>query len=106
MSPALSLAIEAAEDLAWRPTYNIPGRNAYQARHASHDALCAALSRVGRLSANASPELRYLVAAMRRAAGCSFANRQGRPYYERKQAIYELRGCLVVWLRSVGRMPA
>jgi hypothetical protein len=55
--------------------------------------------RVTGLSANASPELTFLVAAIRRVAACSFSNRMGLPYYERKQAVAELRGCLVVYDR-------
>lgn len=101
MSPATRAAIDAAEDLAWRPTSNLPGSLRYHERKEAHQRLCERLAAV-RLSANASPELRFLIAAARRAAGCSFANRMGRPYYERRTAIYELRGCLVVWKRSVG----
>lgn len=99
MSPALAAAIDAAADLAWRPTANLPGSLAYTERKESADRLCERLAAV-RLSANASPELRFLVDAMRRVAGCSFANRRGEPYYARKRAIYELRACLVVWQRS------
>jgi hypothetical protein len=94
--------IEAAEDLAWRPTYNIPGRGGTRSRMESSERLCAALMAwSGRLPANAPDELRYLIAAIRRAAGCSYSNRKGPPYYERRQAIYQLRGCLDVWKRSV-----
>lgn len=100
MSPALRAAIDAALDLAWRPTYNMPSRVGYYERHEAHERLCERLAAV-RLSANASPELRFLVDAMRRVAGCSFANRRGEPYYARKAAVYELRGCLVVWKRSL-----
>ena len=101
MSPILAAAIAAAEDLAWRPTYNMPGSVGYHERRESHQRLCELLGRATALSANASPQLRSLVAAMRRAAGCSFANRRGAPYYERRQAIKELRGCLDEWKRSV-----
>lgn len=100
MSPATRAAIDAAEDLAWRPTSNLPGSLRYHERKESHQRLCDLLAHV-RLSANASPELRYLVAAMRRAAACSYANRRGPAYYERRAAIYELRGCLVVWKESL-----
>lgn len=106
MKPALRAAIDAAIDLAWRPTANLPGSLAYTERKESADRLCERLAEVRALSANASPELRYLVDAMRRVAGCSFANRRGEPYYARKRAIYELRGCLVVWQRSVGEVDA
>lgn len=100
MSPALAAAIAAAEDLAWRPTANLPGSLAYTERKESADRLCRLLAGVSSLSANASPELRFLVDAMRRVAGCSFANRRGEPYYARKRAVLELRGCIDVWKRS------
>ena len=100
MSPALRAAIDAAIDLAWRPTANLPGSLAYSERRESADRLCERLAAVGRLPANASPQLVYLLAAMRQVAGCSFANRRGEPYYARKRAIYELRGCLDEWARS------
>jgi hypothetical protein len=32
MSPSLAAAIDAAIDLAWRPTYNIPGALAWRKR--------------------------------------------------------------------------
>jgi hypothetical protein len=100
VSPALAAAIGAAADLAWRPTYNIPGALAYRERQEAaqrlRDRLCGA-----RLPANAPAELRFLVAAMRRVARCTFANRKGEPYYWRKRCVYELRGCLVVWQRSI-----
>jgi hypothetical protein len=64
--------------------------------------LCAALAAWnGALSADASDELRYLVLAIRRAAGCSYSNRMGPPYYARREAIFQLRGCLDVWKRQV-----
>lgn len=100
MRPTLRAAIDAAEDLAWRPTSNLPGSLRYHERKESHQRLCERLAAV-RLSGNASPELRFLIAAMRRVACCSFANRMGPPYYERRAAVYELRGCLDVWKRSV-----
>lgn len=101
MSPELRAAIDAAEDLAWRPTANLPGSLRYTERKESADRLCERLAAVRALSANASPELRYLVDAMRRVAGCSFSNRRGEPYYARRAAVWELRGCLVVWKRSL-----
>ena len=101
MSPELAAAIDAAEDLAWRPTSNLPGSLRYHERKESAERLCERLAAVRSLSANASPELRYLLDAMRRAAGCSYANRRGPAYYERRSAIYQLRGCLDVWKRSV-----
>lgn len=100
MSPALAAAIDAARDLAWRPTANLGAGIRYAERREAHERLCALLCGV-RLPAGTPDELRFLLAAMRRVAGCSFANRRGEPYYWRKQQIYELRGCLVVWDRSV-----
>lgn len=101
MSPTLRAAIDAAIDLAWRPTSNMPGSLGYHERKESAERLCERLAAITALSANASPQLVYLVAAMRRVAGCSFANRRGEPYYVRKRAIYELRGCLDEYQRSV-----
>lgn len=103
MSPALARTIDAARDLAWRPTANLGGRSAtgYEPRMEAHRRLVDALADVTGLSANASDELRFLLAAIRRVAACSFANRMGQPYYERKQAVAELRGCLVVYDRSL-----
>lgn len=104
MSPALRAAIDAAEDLAWRPTANLPRGARYNERTASHERLVAQLGAVRALSANATPELRYLVAAMRRAAAASYSNRMGRAYYERREAIYQLRGCLEVWQHGAARV--
>ena len=101
MKPELGATIEAGRDLAWRPTSNLGGSRAiaYEPRLESHRRLVDALAGVTALSANASPELRFLLAAIRRVAACSFSNRMGQPYYERKQAVAELRGCLVVYDR-------
>lgn len=102
MSPALRAVIAAAEDLAWRPTSNLGRGERYNDRRASHERLVAALRAwPGKLSANASDELRYLVAAIRRVAACSWCNRMGVAYYERREAVWQLRGCLDVWNRSV-----
>lgn len=103
MSPALAAAIDAARDLAWRPTSNLGGRTAhlYRERYEAHERVLAELTYVRDLSAHAEPELRYLLAAIRRVAAASFANRAGAPYYERKQAVIELRGCLDVYDRSL-----
>jgi hypothetical protein len=101
VSPALCAAIDAAEDLAWRPMSNLPRGVRYNERLASHQRLVEALGAVRGLSANASDELRYLVTAIRRAAAASYSNRMGQPYYERREAIYQLRGCLDVWKRSM-----
>jgi hypothetical protein len=99
MTPSLAAAIDAATDLAWRPTSNLPGSLAYRERKESAERLCELLRAV-RIPAGASPELRFLVAAMRRAGRCSFSNRRGEAYYERRRCIYELRGCLDVWRRA------
>ncbi len=104
MKPELAMTIDAARDLAWQPTHNLGGRGGPRRlaeRHESHERLVDALGRVTALSANASPELRYLVAAIHRVAACTFSNRMGRPYHERKQAVAELRGCLDVYDRSL-----
>lgn len=102
VSPALAMAIDAARDVAWRPTANCGKRRAvaYAERKEAHQRLVDALEALTGLSANASPQLRFLLAAMRRVAACSFANRMGLPYYERKQAVAELRGCLIVYDRE------
>lgn len=94
MSPELAAAIDAARELAWMPTANLRASLTYDERKAAHARLVARLAEVRGLSANASPELRYLVPAMRRVAACTFSNRTGHPYYERRQAVAELRGCL------------
>lgn len=103
MSPVLAEAIDVATDLAWRPVANLPGSLRYLERRDLHDRLVGLMVRVS-LSANASAELRFLVDAMRRVARASFSNRRGEPYYERKAAVLELRGCLDVWRRESGRM--
>lgn len=100
VSPALAAAIDAARDLAWRPTANLGAGLRYTERREAYERLCELLPKA-RLPTNADDELRFLLAAMRRVATCSFSNRRGEPYYWRRQQIYELRGCLVVWDRSV-----
>lgn len=98
MSPRLAEAVDVARDIAWRSLGNLAGVRFAERRelHRRLEALVDGLS----VSANAGPELRYLVAAIRRVAACSFANRRGPRYYERRQAIIELRGCLEVYDRS------
>lgn len=96
----LELAIAAAEDLAWRPSANLPGSVAYHERREAHARLVEILSGV-RVPRGSSPELRYLVAAMRRAAAASYSNRYGLPYYERREAVSQLRGCLDVYRKAV-----
>ena len=100
MSPTLSAAIFAARELAWEPTHNLADRKRYARRHELHRRLVDALTHTTGVSANAGAELRYLVEAMHRVAMCSFANRKGAPYYERKQCVAELRGCLLAYDRS------
>jgi hypothetical protein len=52
------------------------------------------------LGRRVTPELRFLLEAMARVARCSFANRRGLPYYERKESVAQLRGCLLAYDRS------
>ena len=100
MSPALSAVIFAARELAWESHVNLSDRKRYAHRNELHRRLLDALEHVTGLSANASPELRYLVEAIYRAAACSWANRKGLPYYERKEAVAQLRGCLLAYDRA------
>jgi hypothetical protein len=100
MNVALSAAIFAARELAWQPHANLSDRKRYAARVELHGALVLAMTRVRVLSANASPELRFLAEAMVRVALCSFSNRRGEPYYARRQAMAELRGCLLAFDRA------
>lgn len=97
MSPALAAAIDAARDLAWRPMANVSGIRLVE-RHESHERLIDALAlcrqQISDMPADAAPEIVFLVRAMRRAARCSYSNRMGVPYYERRQAIAELRGAI------------
>jgi len=101
MKPELASVIFAARELAWESHVNLSDRKRYAHRNKLHRRLVDVLTRVSALSANASPELRYLVEAIYRAAACSWANRKGLPYYERKQAVAELRGCLLAYDRSL-----
>lgn len=107
MSPALSATIDAARELAWWPHANFGGRRAhlYQERRDAHQLLLDRLGGVRSVSANASPELVALVAAIRRVAACTFSNRLGLPYHERKQAMARLRGCFDAWDREQGAEP-
>lgn len=100
VKPELGAVIYAARELAWHSHVNLSNRKRYADRLAAHTRLEEALTRCSALSANASAELRYLVAAIYRVASCSFANRMGVPYYERKVAMAELRGCLLAYDRS------
>lgn len=100
MSATLSAAIFAARELAWQSHVNLSDRRRYAERNECHRRLCEALEHVTALSANASPELLFLFEAIHRAAACSWANRYGVPYFERKQAVAELRGCLLAYDRA------
>ena len=100
MRPELCAAIFAARELAWQPHHNLSDRKRYAHRLELHQRLVDALSKTTALSANASPELRFLIEAIHRVAACSWANRMGAPYYARKQAVAELRGCLLAHDRS------
>lgn len=100
MRPELNAAIFAARELAWQPHVNLSDKKRYAHRNELHRRIVDALAKTTALSANASPELRYLVEAIHRVALCSWANRMGAPYYERKQAVAELRGCLLAYDRS------
>lgn len=100
MSPQLSAAIYAARELAWQPMSNLARGERYDVRNAAADRLREALATSTAPSANASAELRFLVEAIHRVAACSFSNRWGEPYYARRQAVAELRGCLLAYDRS------
>lgn len=100
MSPTLSAAIFAARELAWQPHANLSDKKRYAERTACHQRLVEALQRTTAVSANASPELRFLVEAIHRVALCSWSNRMGVPYYERRQSLAELRGCLLAYDRA------
>jgi len=91
-------AIDVARDLAWRPIANLSSAVRYAERRELHRRLGELLSR-SRLHRDPSPEARFLIAAMRRAAAATFVNRKGLPYYERRQAVIELRGCLEAYDR-------
>ena len=98
-SSRLAEAIDVAEDLAWRPTSNLPASIGYRERRESADRLVELLAGA-RLPSDPSDELRFLVEAMRRVARQSFANRRGEPYYARKRAILELRGCVDAYRKA------
>lgn len=100
MSPDPAAMIDAARDLAWRPMHNLGHASMrYAERRESADRLTRLVAEVY-VGPQRDPILDCLVAAIRRAAACTFSNRCGRAYYERRQAIAELRGCLVVWDRE------
>jgi hypothetical protein len=108
MTPALAAAIDAARELAWQPTHNVsPHRHAK--RREAYEAFIDALARLDvevrrtgdPVVSVAAIESRFLLAAMRRIAACSFASRMGMPYRERKQSMLELRGCVAAFDRQI-----
>lgn len=101
MSPQLAYAIDAARDLAWRPHANLRPMH-HRDRRDSHERLVEALGHLTVVDSVAGPIQRIrLVAAMRRVAACTFSSRFGPPYYDRKQRLAELRGCLVAYDQAV-----
>lgn len=107
MSPRLLVTLDAARELAWWPHTNFGGHRAhlYQERRDAHQRLVDRLADLRGLSANAGPELRALIAAVRRVAACTFSNRTGLPYAERRQAMAQLRGAFDAWDRARGAEP-
>lgn len=106
MSSQLAAALDVARDVAWQPHVNLNSAARYAERREAFALLRAAMAerrgyRHG-LSANASPQLTALLDAIDRLADCTHANVMGLPYYERKQAMAELRGCFDQWDQSNG----
>jgi hypothetical protein len=100
LSPDTAAAIDIARELAWLPVCNATDRSSwYHRRKELHEELGIRIAKV-RLSANASPQLRALITAIKRVAAASFSNRMGHPYYERKTAVLQLRGCFDSWDKS------
>jgi hypothetical protein len=94
MTGALAAAIDVATELAWYPIANGTRRNSwYLRRREAHAELCRRLTRA-RLPHHPEPQLVALLAAMRRVAAATFCNRCGPPYYARRTAVLQLRGCL------------
>lgn len=86
--------MDVANELAWYPVANATGKSSwYRRRQDGHAELQRRLTSVS-VPVNASPQLVALIIAMRRVAAASFSNRCGIPYYERRHAILQLRGCL------------
>jgi hypothetical protein len=100
VSPSLAEAVDVARELAWLPIANLSSPIRYAERRELHRRLCELLGR-SRLHRDPSPEARFLVDAMRRVARATFVNRKGLPYYQRRWAIIELRGCLDAYDRAV-----
>lgn len=95
----LSAAIFAARELAWQSHVNLGDRRRYAERIELHRRLVESLGRLTGAVAHPSPELGYLVEAIYRVAACSWSNRRGLPYYERREALAQLRGCLLAFDR-------
>lgn len=100
MTPSAARLVEAARVLAWMPAANFGGRagssRRYRQRQEAADRLAAATIGV-RLGADAPAELRAVLDCARRCAACSWSNRCGLPYAERRQAMAQLRGALAAW---------
>lgn len=97
MTPATAKLIDVARHLAWMPLANMGHASLrYRERRDAHH-LVVSLLPTARRRRTGDPVLDALLAAIRRVAGCTFSNRYGRPYADRRQAMLELRGCLVVW---------
>ncbi len=88
----MSDLLEAAAAFAWLPFANLSAGPVYDARRAAFDHLAVLIAAQPPLVWRALPP--DLGRALKRVANVSPANRRGLPYYERKSAILELRGCL------------
>ena len=102
MSPDLAHALDVARELAWMPTANLGGKAGamiYRTRYELHQTLIGLVAEV-RLPRRCSDELRLLWSATERVSRCTFSNRMGLPYYERRQAVAQLRGAFAVWDRA------
>lgn len=98
LSPVLRESVDLARELAWWPIANQSSPLRYRARLELHGRLVASIDRT--LAPYDAPlSLVYLIEAMRRVARASFVNRMGDPYYERRAAMLQLRGCLDVYDR-------
>lgn len=93
MTPTFAAAVDVAETLAWYPIANGTGSSDwYRERQEAAIELATRLDRVR--VRGASEEDRLLLVAMRRAARASYCNRTGAPYYERREAILQLRAAI------------
>lgn len=80
-----------ARELAWWSHCNLSNPDLYQARKVAFGRLRSAL--VGAATPT-NEDLANVLQAARWLASCSDSNRMGLPYYERKDAMATLRGCL------------